>query len=111
MRTIHANKGYGFPKPGRATQVRDRSKIDVYLAVIDAELKRCGVHTRKVKIRKFSGILYLNIFYLRGLDPDFALTNLKQLPNYCGVKRVISELSQLEERVESGQQRILEAIG
>jgi hypothetical protein len=112
---IHANEGYGFPVAGRATQVRLRSKKDVYLELIKAELKRCGAHTRKISIHEVKGqagsIFYLNIFSFRGLDPDLALTDLKELPDRCGWKRVFAELSQLEERVESGAERILEVVG
>lgn len=107
---IHANEGYGFPFAGCATQVRLRGKKDVYLELIKAELQRCRAHTHKIAIHEVSGIFYLNIFRLRGLDPDLALADLKELPDRCGRKRVIAELSQLEERVESGAARILEAV-
>ena len=109
--TVHANKGYGFPFKGNAMQVRQRSKADVYLALIKAELDRCGVGTRKLKLREFSGILYLNIFHFRGLDPDLALAELKKLPRTCGYVRVMAALENLEERVESGATRILEVVG
>jgi hypothetical protein len=109
--TIHANEGYGFPFAGNAMQVRDRTKSEMYVAVIKSQLERCGVRTRKIKVREFKEILYLNIFHLRGLDPDLAIAALTKLPRYCGVKCVLAQLSDLEERVESGADRILEAVG
>lgn len=105
-RTIYAPDGYLFVKGRGRMLVRQREKAELYLVAIKAELERCGVHTRKVKVREFKGpggsAFYLNIFYLRGLDPAGALGVLRELPSRCGLKCAMTALEQLPERVEIG---------
>jgi hypothetical protein len=97
-----APEGYAFVKSQYGMLWRMRDRAAQTALAIHAELKRCGVHTRKLKVREFRGALYLNLFCFNGLDPLAAWTLLKSLPNYCGYKRVMKELEHLPERVATG---------
>jgi hypothetical protein len=106
---IAAPNGYLFVN-GRGTMlIRQREKFQLYKLLIEDELKRCGCYTRKIKVRGFGNLNYLNIFYLRGLDPDLALVELRRLPRLCGYALVLRALETLEQRVEIGPAPVLAA--
>jgi hypothetical protein len=112
-----APKGYAFIKGRGAMLVRlDRSDAERIKMVLMAELLRCGCPTRKLKVREVGDqtplisdqasasaarTFFVNIWFLRGLDPDALYQILRTLPNKCGVLRVISAIEDLPERVEA----------
>ncbi len=67
-------------------------------------LDRCGWPTTKLKVRQHGDppVFYVNIGYLRGLDPDALYKILCALPAKCGVKKIFAAIEKLPERVESG---------
>jgi hypothetical protein len=111
--TTHlAPQGYGFRKGRGLMLVRLRDKTEQIRDAIFSQLSRCGWPTHKLKVRAFGDppVFYVNIGYLRGLDPDalFSLLvgtyerkgeTLKLCPDKCGHKRVLEVISKLPERV------------
>jgi hypothetical protein len=100
-RVIHAPAGYLFMK-GRGTMlVRTRGKADGIRDQIFAQLKRCGWPTRTLKVRAFGERFFVNIGFLRGLDPAALYEVLRALPNQCGHKKVLAAIEKLPEQVET----------
>jgi hypothetical protein len=108
-KTIYAPEGYGF-RVGRGRMlIRKRSRAEEIEKVFAAEFKRCGWGSAKCKVTEIraldlppekAGNFFLNLGYLRGLDPEAAYAALKALPDKCGHRRVLEAISKLPERVE-----------
>ena len=98
----HAPEGYGFVKGRGAMLLRGRPKAEMIEHAIGEELRRLDWPTHKMKVREFGRAFYLNIGFLRGLNPQTAYDELKKLPSRCGHKRILEVLKKLPERVESG---------
>src|ERR1043165_9229669 len=70
---------------------------------------RKGWVPRTMKVNEFRaadlaqdepGVFYLNIGYLRGLDPQAVANAIAVLPDKCGHRRIMLAISKLPERVE-----------
>lgn len=98
----YAPAGYGFVK-GRGTMLvrLDRERAEKLHVVIDRELIRLGCKTRKLKVRQFGESFFVNLWYLRGLEPLALVETLKKLPNRCGLRAVMRAIEKLPERAEA----------
>jgi hypothetical protein len=112
QKTFFAPVGMGFVKGqfqrpvsfkgGGATLARtDVAPGDRARAAFTVELKRLGWPTKKLKVRERGGKLYVNIGYLRGLEPGALFAVLKSLPDRCGGRAVLEAIQKLPERVET----------
>lgn len=121
-------KSGGFKTPWRGghsggTLVRKGSQTDQVRDVLLLEFKRCGFKPKSIKVVEVRregaepnerGAFYLNIGYLRGLDPDEVYRTLRatqldgagngkivrRFPDQCGQRKVFEALARLEQRVE-----------
>jgi hypothetical protein len=91
------------------TLVRRASNCDVIAKILLGEFRRCGWPTAKVKVVEKRapelppnerGVFYLNLGFLRGLDPDAVYAVLKTLPDKCGHRALLARIAKLPERVE-----------
>jgi hypothetical protein len=88
---------------------RLRGSAELLARALQAEFKRCGWPTAKVKVIEVRslllapnerGVFYLNLGFLRGLDPDAVYAALKALPDKCGHRALLERIGKLPERVE-----------
>jgi hypothetical protein len=99
---------------------RTTTSCDRIEAFLRAEFQRCGFSPRHLKVREVRGqfqkpeergAFYVNLGYLRGLDPDelFRLListvekkgkTVRRFPDNCGQRRVLEAISRLQQRVE-----------
>lgn len=118
---VYAPKGYGFVKDRGTMLVRLRGNTEQIADALRKEFARCGFKPKNLKVIEVRregaepnerGAFYLNLGYLRGLDPDEVWrmlheaqpnskgTNVRRFPDQCGHRKVFEALARLEQRVE-----------
>lgn len=76
-------------------------------ARLRTEFRRCGWEPDTLKVHAITSrsastkIYVLNVGYLRGLDSGRALVALKNLPERCGARRIMSALTRLEDTLDA----------
>jgi hypothetical protein len=82
--------------------VRGRTPREAIQHSLFHEIARLGWSTNKLKVRSYGNppTYFVNIGYLRGLDPDALYAVLKGLPNKCGHKKIFAAIQKLPEQVE-----------
>jgi hypothetical protein len=86
------------------------SRSEEIRKVLRRELRRLGWDTTKIKVTELrspdlpeakQGEFFVNIGYLRGLEPNALYQILRAQPSYCGRKKILSVIAKLPERVEA----------
>jgi hypothetical protein len=110
---------------GRATRVRGSAEqIRDQLLVA---FSRLGFKPKSIKVIEVKreaappnerGAFYLNLGYLRGLDPDEVYrllhevrSGVRRFPDRCGQRKVFEALARLEQRVEAPPALVISDVG